>query len=569
MNKLDIEVEPPGKKAVTTAVTQDFHEIKSDITKEFQEASYVSTTADIWSRFGRSTMGVTGTYIDKNYNRQTRAIACRRFPGTHDNVAIARLISDIHQDIGLEVKKIPFTVTDSARNMKKAFATFSSKGIIDEEEEQEEEDEQAGGSQESIDSDNSEESGNSSDSSDSGDSYQGDEKDKVMVIKSSEKIFLALNNYDCQLPVELPDHSPCYSHLLNLIPSTELRKFLAQKTLPANTQHHKTFSKCTKLWNKYSRSSSKCREYFVETVGNACTTPCVVRWNSTFDSVVSLLEIERDVLNDACAKMNVPRFSANDFKYLQEYISCLSPIAITLDYLQGDDVFYGAILPWIRGVEIQLTTLRDSGTLQFCESLIELLIDSLHNRFGELFDLSCSWKSEKFVIASITHPKFKLRWLSEKERSPKKIKDIKAFVSNHLDDDEFNEVENSSPPPVKKKKTSAGNILDYMSSPKTSKRANVSSNSRQMEYINYLNDSRTDLKMLDDYPTIRRIFYKYNTASPSSAAVERLFSIARSILRFNRSRLSDNKFEQAVVSKTNKSMKKKSKKMNKKRSHND
>lgn len=47
------------------------------------------------------------------------------------------------------------------------------------------------------------------------------------------------------------------------------------------------------------------------------------------------------------------------------------------------------------------------------------------------------------------------------------------------------------------------------------------------------------------------LFLKYNTAVPSSAAVERLFSTAKDIFKDKRASLSDDNFEKLVIMKGN------------------
>ena len=58
--------------------------------------------------------------------------------------------------------------------------------------------------------------------------------------------------------------------------------------------------------------------------------------------------------------------------------------------------------------------------------------------------------------------------------------------------------------------------------------------------------------MLNDYLTIKKLFIKYNTALPSSASVERMFSVGGSVITSQRGHLQDDVIEYQILLKCNK-----------------
>ena len=68
----------------------------------------------------------------------------------------------------------------------------------------------------------------------------------------------------------------------------------------------------------------------------------------------------------------------------------------------------------------------------------------------------------------------------------------------------------------------------------------------------YLSDTSTKLSSLKKYPTLKKLFLKYNAALPSSASVESLFSLAGRIFVPPRNGLPDQNFEKLLFLKANK-----------------
>lgn len=146
-------------------------------------------------------------------------------------------------------------------------------------------------------------------------------------------------------------------------------------------------------------------------------------------------------------------------------------------------------------------------------------------RFDHLF------RERNYIVATCTHPRFKLDWISDEE----KVRAHRLLVAQELS--EITDTTKSSQLPPK----------DPLYFP--------SRNSATLDEIEmFFIDKEVELNMLDKYPKVKALFVKTNTGLPSSAPVERLFSAGPLVLTARRNRLSDSMFESLLTLKVNKKL---------------
>jgi len=149
-------------------------------------------------------------------------------------------------------------------------------------------------------------------------------------------------------------------------------------------------------------------------------------------------------------------------------------------------------------------------------------------------------------VAACLVPKFKLNWAVEDDRNNIKNSLMETIIDNlsltnsqdlqstsnisteyhnsDIEDDFFNFEENNSP---------------------------VSNNDYQLLVDNYL--SNKNIKSPSELPNpLKDLYIKYNTAIPSSAHVERLFSAGGQLLNKRRGSMADHNFEMTLLLKFNK-----------------
>uniref|UniRef100_A0A6P7H747 Uncharacterized protein LOC114347928 n=2 Tax=Diabrotica virgifera virgifera TaxID=50390 RepID=A0A6P7H747_DIAVI len=363
----------------------------------------------------------------------------------------------------------------------------------------------------------------------------------------------------------LPKHFRCASHTLNLIATTDYKNLIKENAV-LRKRHTAAFQKCNLLWNKANRPKSN--EIIQNILGHTLSRPGITRWNSLYDSVKQILK-EKVKLNTLFKKLELEPFKGTELLFLEDYCMVMEPLAHTLDFLQGEHAnnsFFGFLLPSLlslinkyeKKVAVR-TTYKYGG-----EYIAKMCLDNLRRRFADILSLNC----KEVVIAAVLIPQFKFRWYNIVKYPTYTKEDIKKFIidaARDLDDSNYDFLSDESdttnldqffdfsddkvkvqPPILNNDSEMARNSSQSSSVPKSKTSSKI-----ELELLRYLEDKRNNIHIINEYPTLKKIFIKFNTCLPSSGAVERLFSFAGIIDAPRRNGLTDENFEILVLCKAN------------------
>ena len=499
-------VQLPDRKTISLCIEQAYDTMMKKIKETLGKVESVSTTADVWTSQRRSYLGMTVHWIDdKSLKRQKAAIACIRITGRHTYDILAAKIEEIHRSFGLH-GKISATVTDNGSNFVKAFTSFSVQ-----ETEHDNDDEIS-----MVDDD-------------------GVVPDDDVEFTDLHSLMIPDQDDDdlTQVEYELPPHQRCASHTLNLVASADVEKHLLSSSL-SKSLYRNSFGKCTTLWNK-TRRSTLAADKMTEKLKRKLLVPSPTRWNSYFDAVSRVIENPSSVLNEFCNDIGVRSFSEKELAFLKEYCVVLEPLSKGLDILQGEDrCYYGTLLPTLHTIikktkaEIPNLSVATTGFAYAIES-------SIKRRFENVFD------SKEAIIAALVSPKFKTKWVDSQESKDGYIQmmidELRALDSVTVTGDELSTSQNDE-----KKR----DFYEFDTDDDEPTEDNAES-----EAAEYFRSAKS-LDCLGKYPKVKQLFLRYNVTIPSSAPVERLFSLGSLVLSSRRNRLTDGKFEKILLMRYNK-----------------
>ncbi|KAM7315752.1 uncharacterized protein ISCGN_005535 [Ixodes scapularis] len=290
----------------------------------------VCCTADCWTSFHRSFLGVTVHWINpESLARESAIFACKRLTGRHTYDVLAAALQDVFREFKI-TNKILVTVTDNASNFIKAFRVFGREPCEDD--------------------------------------LEVDLVDVSAILNDRPATSADF--------IGLPNHQRCAAHTLNLVANVDARE--ASHDVSYSRCSSKTLSKCRALWNRQQHSTVS-SEIISRKLGRLLIVPCVTRWNSLYDALSFLSGIDRAVLDGISDELALPRLQDEEVLFIEEYTKVShEAIAKALDILQGEKYTYmGALLALIWSV---LKALGEMTPLKVCGAFVDAVKQGVSSR---------------------------------------------------------------------------------------------------------------------------------------------------------------------------------------------
>ncbi|XP_065316758.1 uncharacterized protein LOC135925394 [Gordionus sp. m RMFG-2023] len=328
------------RQTLTSRISKYFVQMKDILIEKLLEPNYVCTTADCWTAFNRSYIGITVHWIDvEKLERRSAILACQRLQGRHTYDVISKALTAVFKEFHIQNKNI-CTITDNASNFSKAFRVFSCPSIIMEE-----------------------------------DSVSDIEYISIEDIMSSS----GLSSYDINDFDYLPKHRRCSCHTLNLVATQDANKLLLN-----NEGYRKVYnlaiSKCQRLWNLQNKSGPSA-ELILKKLHSQLPYPVITRWGSFYKSLAKILSFLNQVpveFDSLCDELKLCRFTSDDRDFIKEYCSIMRPVSKAIDILEGEKYMYlGYYTPTITQIII---CMADVQVLKYCQPLKDTILASIEKR---------------------------------------------------------------------------------------------------------------------------------------------------------------------------------------------
>lgn len=581
---------PSRRKFISTLATE-FKKMKAELKETLQQQKHVCLTADAWSSRAQSYLGVTVHFLNSDFQRESYVLAFKQMFCKQTYKELAEAMANIFTDYNISKSQITNIVTDGGSNFAKMFKIYGKSidavvttttresvspdldALENDADPQDDDDHaEAGPSETPTMSDINGEAFlneilqfDNVDPNNHIDEYvrleEGMEDFAHQANSTSESRGEAVDSYfgsdvnpNEESNIEMPPQRRCVSHLLNLTSSDFENIFLPENAKKVYTQ---TFSKLHTLWTLI-HCSSLAKTTCKKVLNVILISPNDTRWNAFFDAVRMcndskikphlnrLIQQLKSDLQCASAK-HLSILTHHDFVVIEQYVKVFEPVAISLDIMQKEkNASQGYIMPVLISMRHRVAQIDTSTTL--ARDFQTAMVKSIDKRFSQYFIFAeCN---KDLLLAAISFPRIKTSFIKEDDdiifAKNLLIAECKYLVSDAL----VNDRENAS---LSNKSTENDGFLITYSSNEKNRRSSIDCEI-DTEVSRFLCDMRTENSILNEYPNVKAVYFKYNTTLSSSAPIERVFSQSGLIFTPRRNKLSSENFERTVLLKHNRKL---------------
>ena len=171
-----------------------------------------------------------------------------------------------------------------------------------------------------------------------------------------------------------------------------------------------------------------------------------------------------------------------------------------------------------------------------CRPLAKSLSDGVQRRFGQYL------MDGELIAAAIVHPKFKTAWIKDLEQRRIGLDYLLGKVQQHV---MLSKSENAS---ITSEDSANTDVEDDFFTFRSHRSMDVTADNI---LSGYLSSSVSSLIELNTHPILKSVFLELNTALPASAACERMFNVPGRVFAPNRTRMTDEHFEQQLLLRLN------------------
>ncbi|XP_059226388.1 uncharacterized protein LOC106096290 isoform X2 [Stomoxys calcitrans] len=460
---------------------------KLELCQTFNDGSvFVCNTIDTWTYNSSKFLAISSHWIDEHFQRQSAFVACRRLSMEEDCEEVQ---NKVFAHFGFVSTTITACPTHNIHNMTEDFIIFGlSKEVLAE---------------------------------------RGKNLQEEMIYQLN---FLPISNKNAMQLEILKLHK------------IWVRNFVSKLNNDMKLVHRTVIEKCCHIWSSWHCKDFK--EFFNSLFGEPLSKPQIFSSTSIYTAIKQLVA-NKNKLEQLCRLINKPCFSLEEIGYLEELLDVFEPLNAVFVFLDlPQNHYYGCFLPSLVTLKWKLTRLYNSKKLFRLQDTLKLLKEEILHEFKDYYDLSES-KSEA-VIAALTYPPVKTRFLMGLKDNinclsfqPRTVllKYGKDYHQHHEDQPNSNNKMSVCQGQMSMEHSANGSdFFDFGDTTETvDDEANLPHTLR-LEIDTYLADAGSTLISLQKYPTIRRMFYRFNTCIPSPTSVYRIFpvhDILQSSLRFD------------------------------------